>query len=185
MKKLVIVYFRGLHSTGPSGKVMALREAFPDADIREVPAYTNVRVGLYQIQQFIDHLMIDYFNDDNVQFVFVGTSFGGWYANEMSIIYGVPCILINPLYDFKFTKGKVSDENYDVNFVYGLHYGFKFRDCPDVDHIISLDDEVIDFRYAVDNGLIGSNALLYLNTNHRFDGPEFEIVIDLIRKKYA
>lgn len=52
---------------------------------------SHPQIVLKQLHKIIGEL-------DQDEFILVGTSLGGWYANEMANEFGIHELLINPLY---------------------------------------------------------------------------------------
>jgi predicted esterase YcpF (UPF0227 family) len=169
----IVFYFHGYNSTPNSGKVDRLREHFPNTFAYPIDIDQDKSVGWLMNQIFLEFL--DFINDEKSKVVFVGTSLGAWYAAKMAEVYKVKdCILINPCYSPRSMLQK-----------YGVPQDIleKYSDmtfAEDYKYFIAKDDDVIDFNPVLDT--LGNMDVTWTETGmHRFNGPEFDQVIEYIK----
>lgn len=171
MNNKIVIYFHGYNSSSFSWKVEELRKHFRTYswDINVDP-----NISIPYLKNKIDDILIDNINDTNTSLVFVGTSLGAWYASVLSIEYNATMVAINPCYDPKKTlnelgaKQTISESYFDMPFPKQGKY------------FIAIDDEVIDFN-PIKNVLNELNTTYVKNSNHRFNGKEFNLVIEYIQ----
>lgn len=167
MKK-VIIYCHGYNSSAQSDKVKRLSAA------GEVYAWNiniDPEVSLDDLEQKIDDLLISKMNEDFIM-VFVGTSLGAWYASKLADIYSAYAVLINPAIDPKTSLTKYGvDESILNNYLNPIFF------CTDDKVFIGTEDEIIDFS----NANFGAASVEYVKAKHRFNGPEFDMVVEYIQ----
>lgn len=170
----IVIYCHGYGSSPLSEKVERLRAKYPatfafELDIDPVETIDNVCGHIDDVllsQQFL--------NDEESELVFVGTSLGAWYAETLAGIYGAKSILVNPCYDpaNMLAKYGVPEEIRTRYTEMGLH-------SKKAATVISLNDEVIDFNPIMDKISTGIKITTE-SGNHRFNGPEWDMVVDLV-----
>lgn len=163
MKKTV-VYFHGYGSNPNSDKTQMLRKHFEN--VYAFPIDVDPDKSLPYLEQELEKVLSSH---ENV--VFVGTSLGGWYAGYMAKKFNVTAVLINPCFSFKAVKidlgiAETIKQKYEkIGFQYPENSRF----------FISANDEVIDFE-----GFEPKHVEWFFNTGHRFNGPEFQDVIEYV-----
>ena len=170
----VIVYFHGYNSGPESEKVFKLMKAFPDDAIYSFPINIDPEIAQKDLENNIDDLLIDHLNED-IKLIFVGTSLGGWWVSRLAKLYNCPGIIINPCY-----SPQKSLEKYGVSEdILKKYSSMKFYSDKDY-YFIALHDEIIDpiVDYSWKNLKVYENE----SVKHRFNGPEFNDVIELIKK---
>lgn len=167
--KQVVIYFHGFNSSQNSSKSHELSKVWDDTyawDINVDPA-----ISLPFLMSKIDDVMMNHLNDE-CEFIFVGSSLGGWFAANFANIYACKAVLINPSYNPKESLAKYGIAQ-DIRDNYLMVIEFS----PLHKVFIGTADEVIDFS-GVD---FGYADVTYVNgANHRFDG-HFDLVIDYIK----
>lgn len=172
MKKIVF-YFHGYNSKANTEKTHRLRQVFPDTFSYDIDI--DPEISLTKVSNQIFAELLNHINDEEAKIVFVGTSLGAWYASKMAEIYGVKdCILINPCYDPRNMLG-----SYDVpEEILEKYQPLEF--LPEHKFFIAKDDEVINFNPVLGQ-LINMNVTWTDGGMHRYNGPEFDRVIDYIK----
>ena len=165
-----IVYLHGFASAGNSEKSQAIRKRFPNCTVLSPDLRTvcvNEVMGLLQKYPAED-------------FVFVGTSLGGFWANVFAQLTNSRAIVVNPsIHPSKSLKGaeaknyktgelvKVTDEEIGQlkgaeNLLYAIYNGKL------VDLFLAMDDDVIPYRPTI-NALSGYNsAVITSDGGHRY-----------------
>ena len=170
----IIVYFHGYGSNSNSDKVDRLRKRFPDAEVYAFDINIDPDLSLMYLESEIDSVLMDNLHVPT-RMVFVGTSLGAYYAERMSYLYGTSLYLINPSYDPCHSLYK---------------YGVKPSICKKytsmilasyAKYYIGTNDEVIDYSPILDK--IKSYNVKFVEANHRFNGVEFDGVMDDIAKE--
>ena len=177
MKKLII-YFHGFNSSPKTDKFDRLKSAFPDDFVYAFPINIDPDIAQIELENDIDSCLIDHLNE-NINVVFVGTSLGAWWANKMGDLYDCPTILINPCHDPKNSLGKYDINESILNKFETMEY------YPEKDYyFIAKYDEVIEHSTFLHSSW--PDVFIYDSpeVKHRFNGPEFDDVIDLIRTKF-
>lgn len=169
----VVVYFHGYGSSANTDKVGRLREALPDCDVYAFPIDVDPRVSLPSLEHEINMILATDIHR-GVRIVFAGTSLGAWYASKLAAAYGVPAVLVNPCYEPSemLAKYGVPED------VLAQYDSMVFSDVNF--HFISENDEVIDFQPVMEE-LRKCSAEFYGEATHRFNGPEFDDVVDCVR----
>lgn len=170
MKK-VIVYFHGYNSTPTSDKVIRLKQSFSNDYVYSFAIDIDPRIAIIDLQNSIDNILVDHLNED-IKLIFVGTSLGGWWASKLAKIYGCVGIIINACYDPQISLRKygVSDD------ILQQYHPMEF--CNSNYYFVALHDEVIDPK--IDLSLKHINVYDDVAVKHRFNGPEFDDVLELI-----
>jgi predicted esterase YcpF (UPF0227 family) len=168
----IVIYFHGFGSSPATEKVSKMRAAGLNA--YAFPIDVDPRKSMPALIENINDLLVDYVNHriDIDQIIFVGTSLGAWYAERLARLYGVTAYLINPSYNPAESLGNygVSENITDSYAKFGT---FKF--VPTNKHYISTKDEVVDhikFSRELDDV-----QTKYFSADHRFNGPEFDYLI--------
>lgn len=174
--KLEIVYFHGFNSSPLTDKVAKLKAAFPDATI----IAPNISSDPAQAWESIDNTLygVHYRSPcaENVKTVLVGTSLGAFWASHFAKLWGYKCFLINPCYN----PAEVLPQ---LGYKGSLSFPEFFWNKKHT-YFISRNDEVVDFSLidlTIRKGKL-DNVHLYDHTDHRFNGPEFNDVIEEIRR---
>lgn len=159
----IIFYFHGYASSANTDKVSRLK-AVPNSEVYAYDIDIDPSASIPFLTSKISEVVHKNYNEQNCDIVFVGTSLGGWYANELSKIFGTKSILVNPCYDpcNSLLKYNVSES------ILNKYHRMEISDRSSV--IIAEDDEVIDFSgfdYDCDVTFVESGG-------HRFNGKEFE-----------
>ena len=89
-KDISVIYFHGYGSSSASDKVVGLRTYFEDVYAPDIP------ILLDEAEVYLKQFCTELLNESTKQFVFVGTSLGGYWATRMSDYFGVPSVIINP-----------------------------------------------------------------------------------------
>lgn len=168
--KTIVFYFHGYGSSPVSDKVDRLRAA--GFETYAFPIDIDPEISLPYLRDRIENTLCDYIDDD-VNIMFVGTSLGGWYASELGIEYGVYSILINP----SITPNP-SIMKYGVPESIADKY-FPMQFTPGAKYFIGLEDKVLDFA-PYEGTLKEYGATFVEGADHRFNGKEFDLVIDFI-----
>jgi predicted esterase YcpF (UPF0227 family) len=169
----LVFYFHGYGSSAKADKALKLKEAFPETYAWDINIDPDI--SLPYLKEKIDCVLMDHYNDCMTVPIFVGSSLGGWYASQLAHIYGCSSILINPSWNSIKTL-----ERYDVPLDIRSKYT-PFLWSSKAKYFIAKDDEVIDFE-PVRSVLNSMDTEWVDNSNHYFNGPEFDKVIEHIRK---
>lgn len=172
-----IFYFHGYGSTPNSDKVARLKAAFPDDSVYAFPVPLDpVDADIYLTSQIIMALVDNLHSDGPT--VFVGTSLGAYWAGRLAKDFGVPSILINPAIDPATTL-----EKYGVS----PETRAKFSKMPIEDsqiYFFAVKDDVIDnlatHEILMNREGIDTPMFWFKDETHRFDGPGFDRVFDVI-----
>lgn len=172
MKNTLIFYFHGYNSSPNTDKVKRIQNVFPDTFAFFIDP--DPSISITHLSEKIESVLLDYkyLHKENLNVVFIGTSLGAWYASNLAEMFNVKSVLINPCYDPHTTLkrlGGVSDEICDK------YNPLVFSAKSDI--YISIDDEVIDYS-PIRNVLDAMNVSYVKNSNHRFNGPEFDAVLE-------
>lgn len=172
MKKFV-VYFHGYGSSANTDKVKRLREGLKDAEVFAWDINIDPDPAFNELSDHIDmEILAENPIDLEACLVFVGTSLGGWHAQQMADAYGCKAFIINPAYEPQKSLQKygvdqrIVDEYHSLDFRKEYHY------------FIGTRDEVIDFS-PVKEELEKLNTT-FVDADHRFNGKEFDLVINAI-----
>lgn len=172
MRKLV-VYFHGYNSGPNSSKVQKLRRALPDVEVRSFDIDIDPSISMRSLMYNIDMMLLDNLVSCT-RIVFVGTSLGAWYAGTLATLYGCDAVLINPSLHPANSLKKRGVDRHICDEYSSLHLNKKHH------FFVSLADEVLDF--SKEHMLLSMpRTRLYKEGSHRFDGPEFQDVIDCVR----
>ncbi len=167
--KMTLVYFHGYNSSPNSDKVRRLREVSPDTYAYEIDV--DPRISL----PFLREAIRTQLNKEAEKVVFVGTSLGGWYAEKLAEEFGAKCVVINPCY---WPSGIL--RRYELpETILDSYADMKLSETTKF--FISSNDEVIDFS-PIRDVLMERNTSWFEGTSHRFNGPEFEAVVDYVRE---
>lgn len=174
MKKLIF-YFHGLGSSPNTDKVARLRSRFES--VYAFPIDVDPDVSLPKLDDQIMSALQEHENNCDTEVVFVGTSLGGWYAGNLAEGWKVKCVLINPAYSLYARKTPRSCEMTPEIVEKYESIGFAYPE--ETKFFMSTTDEVIDFEPFKDT-LSKEDVTWVENSNHRFNGPEFDAVMDYI-----
>jgi len=155
MKKLNIVYLHGFGSSGQSDKVTALKKHYnsPEFNVISPTLPVNSKDAIKEITKILS-------TNDN--FILIGTSLGGFYADYFNKLADIPCVLINPAINVKLLAKYIGiNKNYNT----GKEYTYSKKDFDDLVElsekkdqfgynespeyvIVAKDDELCDWRLA-------------------------------------
>lgn len=172
-----VVYFHGYGSKANGEKVQRLRAALPTSEVYSFDYDLDPRISLKDLGDKIDSHLLDDLYHEPFKMVFVGTSLGAWYASYFAKKYGCKSILINPCYD----PGTMLKK-------YGLADDVLAAYTPmdwsvNADYFISVYDEVIDFSDCLHGVLMNGKTNFFYETDHRFNGEEFDDVITAVKRE--
>lgn len=171
MENFLIFYFHGYNSSPNSDKVEKIRSVFENTYAFSIDP--DPTVSIPNLIKQIECVLLDdkFMNKDDLNIVFIGTSLGAWYASTLGHMFNVKSILINPCYDPTKTLKLLGGIPDDVCEKYTT---LAFGDRSKV--YISTNDEVIDYT-SIQNTLETLDVTYVKNSNHRFNGPEFDDVL--------
>jgi predicted esterase YcpF (UPF0227 family) len=175
MRKFV-VYFHGYGSKANGDKVQRLRAAMPDTETYSFDYDLDPRVSLKALGDLVDSALLGDLYHEPFKMVLVGTSLGAWYASYFANKYKCKAILINPCYDPQNMLKKY-DLPQDVLDAYSpMDWNV------DADYFISVYDEVIDFSSCLHGVLANGRTNFFYETDHKFNGEEFNDVITAVKR---
>ena len=169
--KPIVFYFHGYGSSPTTDKVVRLREAgfltyaFPIA-IEPVSSILSLTLNIQSVLLEM--------TDREHEPVCVGTSLGGWYAAKLAGIFQMRSIIINPS-----IRPNPSLLKYDVAKAIVERYT-PMQFSRNAKYFIGNQDEVFDF--TDDKPTLDQYDTTYVDADHRFNGPEFDLVIDHLNK---
>ena len=168
MIKKVIFYCHGYDSSAQTDKVRRIKNMSFDVMAHDIDL--DPTVSLPYLEEVVSDWCIDFFNAQNLDICFVGTSLGAWYANRLGRAFGAETVLINPALDpaDSLKKYGVPEE------LIGKYEAFgpiEFTRKETV--VIAKDDEVLTFPEGVD-WCHPATLIEYATGGHRFNGPELE-----------
>jgi predicted esterase YcpF (UPF0227 family) len=129
-----IVYLHGFASGGSSAKGVLLKKHFSKTcnivlpDLSEKPAE-----AIKQIERIIS---------EPGNFIFVGTSLGGFYADYFNKFADIPCVLINPLVE---PEDMMRHIGINRNYATGKEFSFTKKDF---DYLLYLRDQKTHISYT-------------------------------------
>ena len=169
----LVVYFYGYGSSaGTSDKVARLRAGLVSSQVIAFEASIDPDLAIQDVADQITIELVDG-RHSNATVIFVGTSLGGWLAATLAEKFGVKAILINPACDPKLTLGKLGIPDEILA---------KYNRMPvlkSAKYFLATRDEVLPpFAQFIDPTELDIDW--FENATHRFNGPEFERVIDYI-----
>lgn len=171
-KTPIVFYFHGYGSSAKTDKVQRLKDAFPETYAWDIDI--DPEVSLPFLKEKIDCVLLNHYNDCMTVPIFVGTSLGAWYASQLADVYGCASVIINPSWNSLKTL-----EKYGVPLDIRSKYS-SFIWSPKAKYFIAKNDEVVDFA-PVRSILNSMNTEWVDNSDHRFNGPEFDKVIEYIK----
>lgn len=174
IKKLLVFYFHGYGSNPASDKVERLKQSFENVYAFRIDI--DPSLSLPFLEEEIDNVLLDHMNNCKMKVVFVGTSLGAWYASELGARYGIHTVCINPAFDPATSLRKYLVAQ-DICDRYTKMEFSKFNK-----YFIGTEDEVIDYTPVMDQ--LEECGATFVPANHRFNGPEFDLVIDHIKARY-
>lgn len=171
--KNVIFYCHGYGSSSRTDKVRRIRDMGFEVMAHDIDL--DPSVSLPYLDNLVSDWCIDFFNAENLDICFVGTSLGAWYANKLGHTFGAQTVLINPALDpaRSLRKYGVSDDILEKYAALGP-IGFTRQDTV----VIAENDEVLTFPDTPE-WHHPARLISYPSGGHRFNGPELE---DAIRK---
>lgn len=172
MKNKLVVYFHGLGSNSKTDKVSLLRKGLRNARVVAFDASVSPAKAIADVSDKIDMSLLDNMHADETV-VFVGTSLGAWLAATLAKKYNVKAVLINPCRDPKNTLPTLGVEK-DISDQYEHMPVLK-----NAKYFLADADEVINHRAAFYAGL---DVTWVKGADHRFNGDEFNLVINYINK---
>ncbi len=148
-----------------------LKTAFPETyawDINIDPS-----ISLPYFERNVNDVLAGRAQNAEAVVILVGTSLGGWYAAELSSSFHVDAVIINPSWNPSEALKK-----------YGVPEDVRVKYTPmkwprRAKYFIGKNDEVIDFE-PVRSILKELDTEWVDNAGHRFNGPEFQKVIEYI-----
>lgn len=175
-----IIYLHGFASTGEAAKGKLLKKSFNSVITPTLSEHP--KEAIEQIKNILN-------DDKDSNYLIVGSSLGGFYADYFNSLYNVPCILINPLVDptniQRFlgentntkTNTKFTFTQEDINFLIEM----KTEKSPDrkVPELILLakDDDLLNYKEAIEE--YNNAALQLIRTSedggHRFTNSDLFI----------
>jgi uncharacterized protein len=183
----MILNFHGFASIGNNSKFKTLRKAFPEVEIIS----PTLPIEPHSAIRLIDEIMLPAPDPT----VFVGSSFGGFYAFYSSVIYKKHCILVNPsLKPWRTLREAVGIHE---RFVTGKKIEWKpeyitqLEDIDDrikrigiyeslVHFFLSKDDEVLDHTNIPEDYSGAGTVRFFENCGHRF--TRFEEIMPEIKE---
>lgn len=170
MKK-VVFYFHGYASSPKTDKVDKLRDA--GFVVYAFPIDIDPKSSIPSLYHNIDFALCNHIDED-IDVVFVGTSLGGYYAAKLAKIYDTKSVIVNPS-----IEPSVSLAKYGVDPEIMARYD-KMNFSDRAKYFIAEEDEVLDFSMYKDE-FAKVNCTYVPNCGHRFNGPEFDLVIDAVK----
>lgn len=190
MEKLNIVYLHGFGSDGTSAKGNVLKAAFTDNFNIITPTLSvNPKKAINEISNILSI---------KGNYILVGTSLGGFYADYFNKLADVPCVLINPVIDiiqmqrhiglnknyntgkpFEYTR---SDLN-DLIDIRDKKNSLGYSDSPEY-IVVAKDDDLCDYKIAQKTFTHDNQWLQVVATGgHRFTDTKtfIEVVKELIK----
>lgn len=168
-----IFYIHGFGSTIDSPTLKMLQKTYPDA-IGLTYDHTNPKESVSKLARQVNEYSI------GEHVVIVGSSLGGWYAEQLSDQVVADFILYNPATQPWITLDKY-DVPTDVLYKY-KEYSTVYRTYTPVASrtvILSSDDEVIDPKYAMVKYMNFSNFIL-TDGGHRMTQENMDLITDQI-----
>lgn len=173
----IIFYFHGYGSSSATDKVTRLSEHFEHVYAPDLPAKYDeaYKVGVdFVLSKILDHLV-----GSDLKFFIVGTSLGGFIAHKVAQHFGMRAIIINPAWEPSKVLASLKADTEVVD----SYEGEKISPMSTEDYFISVNDEVIEHTQDYLNKIDKKNIKRYGNSDHRFNGPEFDEVIEWIKVK--
>lgn len=172
-KKYLVFYFHGYGASAKSEKFDRLKAAFPETFSWDINIDPDISLPF--LESKIDEVLMDNFNDCKSIPVFVGVSLGAWYAAKLASKYDSDAVIINPSWN-----PVKSLEKYDVPVEIRKKYDKLFDWQSWFKYFIGKNDDVID--YTPVRSILNSYDTEWIDgADHRFNGPEFDKVIEYIR----
>lgn len=172
MHKNIVIYCHGYNGSKNSPKVDRLRaasgvdEAYSwDVDISLPFAF----VSLYGETLAVLKKHLD--DEHSVSLMFVGTSLGAYVAQRLAGEFDSPAILINPSFDPRNGLEK-----------YGVDWSVRqwYEPIEPEDDLLYFFSEVDDVIDNTANWGKCTHKFIVPNSTHRFDGEEFDHVLDIL-----
>lgn len=190
MEKINLVYLHGFGSNGNSYKTSALKQNFDSRDFNIISP--TLPVNPAEAVSAITNLLSNKGN-----YILIGTSLGGFYADYFNKLADIPCVLINPLIDIEPMQRHIGkNENYNTGqpFLYtekdyndleklkAKKESMGYSDSPEY-ILVAKDDELCDYKIAVKTFIHDSHWLQVVpKGGHRFTDTDkvLETVEELI-----
>ena len=171
MTNSLVFYIHGFGSSVNSETLQSLRKSYPDA-----VSLTYDHTQPYQSISAMVREILDVAGDRNV--VIVGSSLGGWYAEQLTRHIVGDFIMYNPC-----TLPEVSLHKYGVGIETLQAYKLcSYKTLPPASRTVVLcfDDVVIDPRIA-DVKYSSVSDMVYTNGGHRMTPYNLDIIVDKIK----
>lgn len=183
---ITIIYLHGFGSSGNSDKAKLLRSVYPKEEFTIISP--DLPVNHTKAINLIKQLLSKKGN-----YILVGTSLGGFYADYFNKIADIPIAIFNPLVDVKQFESHIG---LNPDYANGGEFLYTKKDYTDIlkidnfknQHqtsapsfiVVSKDDDVCDYRKAVDYFTEDNQILEVVNQgSHRFtDNNKIIEVID-------
>lgn len=174
-KKALVFYFHGYKSSPTTDKVARLKEHFPDTYAFPIDIDPEVSIP-YLIDQ-VEMALLNHVNDCKTKVFFVGTSLGAYYATMMARTYPASTlVLINPPIDTQDNLVKLGVDP-EVASKYPVYLDMERANII----FLSTEDEL--FHYELDKEWWDTfMPVEWVEADHRFNGPEFNKVINYIKE---
>ena len=159
----VVIYCHGYGSSAKTDKVDRLRVGKNVANVYAFDINIDPRISVPYLENCVENICLE--PNEDVEFVFVGTSLGAWYAAVLADMFNSKAILVNPCLDphNSLKKYGVSEE---------VRKWYTPMPNPSkAEVILSENDEVLDFSNVSWKLPV---VLVNNESGHRFNGPEFE-----------
>lgn len=171
----MVIYFHGYNSSPKTDKVSRLKELLPNHEVLAFPINPDPEIAERELSDSIIFAMISQLHDPD-KVTFIGTSHGAWWAAKMADSFAyTECVLINPCYDPENSLKKygVSDD------ILKKYHKMNLDVLDNKTFVFAESDEVIDHSELISELDERESVFeVYQNTSHRFNGPEFEDVIE-------
>lgn len=192
---MAIIYLHGFTSCGETPKTAELKARFPD-ELVLTPTFIHEPD---QDLESIDRLVSNLLNAGETEFLLVGSSLGGFYAQFTGARLGIPQVLINPAINphelLEPMLGEVTNFANGTKFLWEQRHldvlkhavsrmSHWKRGCLDTDVIIAKDDELIDVQATIDYyKKMDARLHIFDEGGHRFNN--MEAVYKLIERQLA
>ena len=196
---IALIYIHGFASSGDTPKTAELKARFPDEMVLSPTLDHHPDVAMDALDRIIGRLI----EAGETEFVLVGSSLGGFYANYVGGRYDIPRVLINPAILPSITLrpmlGEVTNLATGETFLWEEDqlkvlafvenkikmWGFaKDVRYKATDVVIARDDNVIDVPATIGHFTSRkANLHVFDEGGHRFNN--MEVVYDLIAQRLA
>ena len=170
MSDTQVFYLHGFGSTAESDTVKKLRKDFPDAIGLDYD-HNDPRLSILSL--------IVQINSSDKYPIIVGSSLGGWYAEQLTNHIVADFVLYNPSMEPEVTLAR-HGLSPDVLAKYE-----RMRIRRGISHnsrsvLLAIDDEIIDYRVAFDKYRNNSRVML-TDGGHRMTETNMQLIIDRIK----